>query len=86
MVELGGSAWIALMIAGLWLAIAAAVLVLAARRMREANAVVAAATSMSALLEVAPARPLLVRADRSVEADQRLLRELGLDPDNLALG
>ncbi len=80
MVELGGSAWIALMIAGLWLAIAAAVLVIAARRMREANALVAAATSMSALLEVAPARPLLVRADQSVDADQRLLRELGLDP------
>src|SRR5690349_11175521 len=80
MVGLGGSGWIALVIAGLWLAIAAAILVLAARRMREANGVVAAATSMSALLDVSPARPLLIRPDRTIDADQRLLRELGLDP------
>jgi len=77
--ELGGSAWLALVIAGLWLAIAAALLVLAVRRMREAGAVIDAATSMAALLDVAPARPLLVRPDGSLEADQRLLRELGLE-------
>jgi len=78
MSELGGSAWLALAIAGLWLAIAGALLVLALRRMREANAVIAAASSMAALLEVAPTRPLLVRADGSIEADERLLRELGI--------
>jgi hypothetical protein len=81
MSELGGSAWLALAIAGLWLAIAGALLVLALRRMRDANSVIAAATSMAALLEVAPSRPLLVRADGSIDADQRLLRELGIqDP------
>ncbi|HEX7930577.1 MAG TPA: histidine kinase, partial [Sphingomicrobium sp.] len=77
--ELGGSAWLALVIAGLWLAIAAALLVLALRRMREASAIVDAATSMAALLDVAPARPLLVRADGSLDVDQRLLRELGIE-------
>ena len=79
MVGLGGPAWLALGIAGLWLAIAAALLVLAARRIREANSVVDTAASMAALLDVAPARPLLVRPDGTVDADHRLLRELGLD-------
>jgi len=79
MSELGGSSWIVLVIAGLWLAIAAALLVIAARRMREANALVGSARSLSSLLEVAPARPLLVRADGSIDADARLARELGLD-------
>lgn len=77
--ELGGSEWLALVIAGIWLAIAAALLVLAVRRLREAGAVVDAARSMSLLLDVAPARPLLIRADGSLEVDQRLLRELGLE-------
>ena len=76
--ELGGPAWLVLLIAGLWLAIAAALLVLAGRRMREANSVVAAATSMASLLEVAPSRPVLVRPDGSIEADERLLRELSV--------
>ena len=76
--ELGGSAWLVLLIAGLWLAIAAALLVLAGRRMRKANSVVAAATSMASLLEVAPSRPVLVRPDGSIDADERLLRELSV--------
>ena len=75
---LGGSALLALAIVGLWLAIAGALLVLALRRMREANSVIAAASSMAALLDVAPSRPLLVRTDGSIEADERLLRELGI--------
>jgi signal transduction histidine kinase len=78
--NLGGSAWLILLVAGLWLAIAAALLVLAARRMREANSVIAAARSMAVLLDVAPARPLVVRPDGSIEVDERLLRELGLKP------
>ena len=76
---LGGSSWIVLSIAGLWLAIAAALLVIAARRMRDASALVGSARSLAALLEVAPARPLLVRADGSIDADVRLVRELGLE-------
>jgi signal transduction histidine kinase len=76
--ELGGSAWLVLGLAGLWLAVAAAVLAVAARRIRDANAVLASARSMATLLEVAPARPLLLRADGTIEADERLVRELGL--------
>ena len=66
-------------LAGLWLAIAAALIVAASRRMRLANSVLASAGTLSTRLEVAPARPLLVRPDGSIEADQRLVRELGLD-------
>src|SRR5687768_10452324 len=77
--ELGGSAWLVLLIAGLWLAIAAALLVLAGRRIRDANSVVAAATSMASLLEVAPSRPVLVRPGGPIEADERLLRELSVE-------
>ena len=79
MSELGGSSWMVLVIAGLWLAIAAALLVIAARRMRDSGALVGSARSLAALLEAAPARPLLVRADGSIDADVRLARELGLD-------
>lgn len=79
MSALGGSSWIVLGIAGLWLAIAAALLVVAGRRMREAGDLVGSARSLAALLEVAPNRPLLVRSDGSLDADARLVRELGLD-------
>jgi signal transduction histidine kinase len=79
MSDLGGSAWIVLGIAGLWLAIAAALLVLAVRRMRDASALVSSARSLASLVEVAPARPLLVRPGGSLDADRRLIRELGLE-------
>jgi hypothetical protein len=75
----GGSSWIVLGVAGLWLAIAAALLVVAVRRMRHAGALLDSARSLAALLDVAPARPLLVRADRSIDVDVRLTRELGLN-------
>jgi len=78
---LGGSAWTVLALAGLWLGLAAAILVVAARRMRQANRLVASASSLSTLLELAPARPLIVRPDGSVEADRRLVRELRLEGD-----
>src|SRR5687768_7203732 len=70
---------IAVALAALWIAIAVALSVAAARRLREAGSVLASARSMASLLDVAPARPLLVHADGRVEVDPRLLRELGLD-------
>jgi signal transduction histidine kinase len=63
----------------LWLVLAAAVSVLAARRMELAQRVLDAARSNAALLELTPARPLLVRPDQRVEADELLVRDLGLD-------
>lgn len=77
--ELGGSAWVAVGIGGIWLAIAAALLVVASRRLRDSRAVASAARSLSALLDAAPTRPLLVRGDGSIEVDSRLVRELGLE-------
>ena len=62
----------------LWLAIAAFMAIIAARRFRLAEQVLDAARANARLIELMPARPLLVRPDRRVEADQQLLRDLGL--------
>src|SRR3954452_9912733 len=62
----------------LWLIIAAAVAILAARRFRLAETVLAVARANAALLEATPARPLLGRPDQRVEVDARLARDLGL--------
>ena len=51
----------------------------AARRLRRASAVLNSARASARLLDVMPARPLLVRPDGRIEVDQRLLRELGID-------
>jgi signal transduction histidine kinase len=65
-------------LAVLWIAIAAAVAIMAARRFRLAEAVLSVARTSASLLEAAPARPLLVRPDNRIEVDPRLLRDLGL--------
>jgi signal transduction histidine kinase len=62
----------------LWIAVAAVVAILAARRFRLAETVLAVARSNAALLEATPARPLLVRPDRKIEVDPQLVRDLGL--------
>ncbi len=67
-----------IVIAALWVAIAAALAILADRRLRRAQAVLGAARTMRSLLDAAPARALLVHPDGRVEADAQLLRELGL--------
>jgi signal transduction histidine kinase/PAS domain-containing protein len=61
-----------------WIAVAAVIAVLAARRFRLAETVLSAARSNAALLEATPARPLVVRPDLRLEADAQLLRDLGL--------
>nr|WP_294169361.1 PAS domain-containing sensor histidine kinase [uncultured Sphingomonas sp.] len=66
-------------VAGLWLVIAVTLSILAARRMRRAHGVLEAARSLSALLAAGPARPLLVNPDGTVETDDGLVRELGLE-------
>ena len=73
-------------IALLWVGIAAALAVLAARRFALAQQVLDAARGNARLLELAPARPLLVRPDRRIEADEQLLRELGLESAPKELG
>jgi len=73
-------------LAALWILIAAIMSVLAARRIRDAGTIVSAARSLQNLLDLSPGRPLVVRSDGSIEADRRLLREIGIEkaPKKLA--
>jgi signal transduction histidine kinase len=77
----GGTSLVMIAAAGLallWLGIAAAIAIVAARRFRLAQQVFDAAKANARLLELMPARPLVVRADQRIEADEQLLRDLGL--------
>jgi len=60
-------------------------MLLASRRIKRANALVAASRSVAALLKAVPARPLIVHPDGSLETDSLLQRDLGLPtmPTNL---
>ena len=69
--------WIAIL-ALLLLALAVWMTLVAARRFRLAEDVLGAARANAALLELTPARPLVVRPDRRIEADPQLVRDLGL--------
>jgi len=83
---LGATDLIIAALALLWLGIAVALSLAAARRFRLASQVLGAARANATLLDISPARPLLVRGDGRIEADLHLLRELGLKsvPDKLA--
>ena len=70
---------IAAALAALWILIAAAVSIVAARRVRDASTVLSAARSLQNLLDLSPGRPLVVRSDGGIECDQRFLREIGID-------
>ena len=78
MAGLATTGLIAAALAALWIAVALGLSLAAARRFRLAERVLGAARANATLLEISPARPLLVRADGEVEADPRLQRELGL--------
>lgn len=69
----------------LWVGIAVALSLAAARRFRVAEQVLSAARVNATLLEISPARPVLVRDDGHVEVDPSLLRELGLKSTPKAL-
>src|SRR5689334_19426456 len=69
--------WI-VVLALLWLGLAVWITVLAARRFRLAEEVLGAARANATLLELTPARPLVVRADQRIEADAQLVGDLGL--------
>jgi signal transduction histidine kinase len=78
MVSAGAVTMVAMALAALWIAVAIAVSIAAARRFRRASAIMSSAHAMASLLDVAPARPLLVHADGRIEVDPRLLRDLGI--------
>src|SRR5947207_2160465 len=63
----------------LWLGLAAAIAISAARRFRLAQQVLESARTNARLLELMPARPLAVWADGRIEADEQLVRDLGLE-------
>jgi len=83
---LGANGVIIAALALLWVAVAVALSISAARRLRLANEVLGGARANVALLQVSPARPLLVRPDNRIEMDSQLRRELGLkaEPRTLA--
>ncbi|WP_245600278.1 sensor histidine kinase [Sphingomonas jaspsi] len=68
-----------IVVAILWVGIAAAMAVMAARRLRRAQSVLGAARLLKTLVDTSPARPLVIRSDDTVEADDLLVRDLGLD-------
>src|SRR5436190_1011821 len=70
--------WAIIALGLLWLGVAIGLSILAARRLRLAQDVLAAGRSNATLLELTPARPLLVRSDQRIEMDSQLMRDLGL--------
>src|SRR4051812_13042304 len=70
----------------LWLVLAITIAILAARRFRLAELVLEAARTNSTLLELTPARPLVIRPDQRIEVDAQLVRELGLHGTPTRLG
>jgi signal transduction histidine kinase/PAS domain-containing protein len=83
---LGANDLIVVILALFWLGIAAFVALAAARRFRVAEQVLEAARSNASLLEISPARPLLVRSDGKIDIDAMLVRELGLNAAPKAIG
>ena len=75
---LGANSLIIAALAILWLGIAAALAIAAARRLRLAESVLEAARANARLLAISPARPVLVHNDGRLEMDAHLARELGL--------
>ncbi len=79
MSPLGTTAVIAAALAALWIVIAGTLAIVAVRRTRDAGRVIDAARSLQNLLRLSPGRPLVIFPDGSIEADERLLREIGVE-------
>ena len=75
---LGATSVIVGALALVWMAIAAGISLIAARRFRVAEQVLHTARVHAKLLELTPARPLLIRTGDRIEIDAQLARELGL--------
>ena len=78
MVSSGQAAAAIIILASLWVAFAAALAIVSARRLKRAQSVLGAARAMRSLLDAAPARAILVYADGRIDADNQLARDLGL--------
>lgn len=75
-----------IVLAAVWVFIAAALAIMAARRIRRAQSVIDAARLLRTLVDTSPARPLIVYPDERVDADELVVRDLGLQvsPNRLA--
>jgi len=73
-------------LAALWILLGVALSLRAGNRLRQAGTLVSASRTLRDLLELSPARPVVVRPGGTIEADSRLLRELGISrsPNRLA--
>ena len=69
---------IATALAAFWILVAAALSLMATRRLRLARSILKSARVNAALIEISPARPLIVRSDGRIEINSHLMRELGL--------
>jgi signal transduction histidine kinase len=76
---LATSSLVAIALAALWILVGAALSIVAARRIARAQAVLSGAAKLQALLQISPARPIVVRPNGKLEADPRLLREIALE-------
>ena len=78
--------WVVPIVALLWFGVAVGLSIAAARRLGSAQRIATVARSNATLLELMPARPLVVRPDGRIEVDRKLVRELGLHstPSRLA--
>lgn len=65
-------------LAALWVLLGVALSLVAGKRLRQAGTLVSVSRTLRDLLELSPARPVVVRPDGKIEADSRLLRELGI--------
>ena len=74
-----------IVIAAIWVVIAAVLAILAAKRLRRAQAVLGAARTMRSLLDAAPARALLVHPDGKVDCDEQLCGTLACRPHHASL-
>ena len=83
---------VAALVLALWLGTALWMMIVGWRRIRAAQATGEGATLVGAMLDSAPAVPLLIFADGRIEAPERLAARLGLDrvprflPDLVAAG
>ncbi|MEO6579700.1 MAG: ATP-binding protein [Sphingomicrobium sp.] len=73
-----GLATVIIILAAFWVAIAAALMIFASRRIGRANALLGGARSVASLLRSVPARPLIIHSDGTIETDALLQRDLGL--------
>lgn len=78
MLSSGDAAAATIVFAALWVVIAAALAIMAAKRIRRAQAVLGATRTMRSLLDAAPAKAMIIHADGTLDADEKLVQELGL--------